>query len=92
MNTCKHARITSALALALAAALSGCAAPAQVGFGDTVRAALGSQVIAPDAARNQDPVSGIDGRAARAASDNYERSFTTPQPAAAGSLLSGSAK
>jgi hypothetical protein len=81
------------LSLALAATLAACAAPAQQGaYGDTVRAALGSQVLAPEAARNTDPVSGVDGRAARAAAEAYERSFITPVPATTGSLVTGSAK
>ncbi|MES3022674.1 MAG: hypothetical protein V4857_13925 [Pseudomonadota bacterium] len=92
MNTCTCARTTSALALALAAALAGCAAPEQGAFGDTVRAALGSQVIAPQATRNSDPVSGIDGKAARAAADNYENSFKQPPAPASNMGVAGGAR
>lgn len=47
-------------------------------FGDSVRATMAAQVADPAAVRNTDPVKGIDGRAARAANDRYERSFAQP--------------
>jgi type IV pilus biogenesis protein CpaD/CtpE len=61
--------------------LAGCASTprADATFGDSVRAALASQVANPAALRNTDPVSGIDGRAARAAQERYERSYKQPQ-------------
>ncbi|CDG85701.1 hypothetical protein [Janthinobacterium agaricidamnosum] len=47
-------------------------------FGDTVRSALVSQVLNPDAAANTAPVTGMDGRAARAAVERYHKSFAEP--------------
>ena len=65
-----------------ALALSGCAATSPAfdsEFGASVRTTLASQVVHPAAARNGNPVSGIDGRAARAAQERYEKSFAQPQ-------------
>jgi type IV pilus biogenesis protein CpaD/CtpE len=47
-------------------------------FGETVRAALASQVLDPAAAANRDPVAGIDGRSATAALERYRKSFAEP--------------
>ena len=60
-------------------------------FGAAVRATTAAQVANPAAARNPDPVNGIDGRAARAASERYERSFAQPSEAngANSTLLGG---
>jgi hypothetical protein len=78
----------------LAATLSACAPLASQSdnsFGNSVRAAVASQVIDPAAARNANPVSGIDGRAADAAQRHYEASFRKPSaPDAA--MVQGSAK
>lgn len=48
-------------------------------FGQSVRAAVASQVLHPDAAANRDPVSGVDGAAAQGAQKRYERSFAQPE-------------
>jgi len=67
-------------------ALQGCVAPtphwdAQVGV--ATRANLAAQVIDPAPASLTNPAAGIDGRAARAAYETYQRSFAQPgQPAA----------
>jgi type IV pilus biogenesis protein CpaD/CtpE len=73
--TTLRTRVFTAAALALL--LAGCATTpeADARFGQSVRAALASQVARPDAVRNPDPVTGIDGRAARAAQEHYEKSF-----------------
>lgn len=77
----------AALAL-LAGALPGCIAttPHWDGlFGDATRNNLAAQVVYPAAAASGNPALGLDGRAARAAVDNYQRSFERPasgQPAA----------
>lgn len=74
------------LTAALALLLAGCAAispRADASFGQSVRATLASQVVEPAAVRNANPVAGVDGRAARAAQDHYERSFAKPETAAA---------
>ena len=66
---------------ALLALLAGCAStPRWDGqAGDAVRAALSAQVANPQAGRNPDPVSGIDGAAAGAAQERYRRSFEQTQ-------------
>ena len=70
------------MAAGLALLLSSCAATspqADARFGLSVRATLAAQVAHPDAGRNPNPVDGIDGRAARAAQESYERSFSQAQ-------------
>jgi type IV pilus biogenesis protein CpaD/CtpE len=76
----------------LGAALQGCSATPRFNkhFGDSVRANLSAQVINPAAAANADPVSGVDGDAARAAHERYRRSFTETDPNASQSLVNGS--
>ena len=72
------ASIRILLAAALALQLSACAVTtpqADARFGQSVRATLAAQVADPTAARNANPVSGIDGRAARGALQRYESSF-----------------
>lgn len=49
-------------------------------FGDSIRNTFNAQVIDPEAANNQDPVAGLDGRAARDAIHNYQKSFAKPTP------------
>ena len=49
-------------------------------FGDAARIALAQQIRHPDAARNADPVNGMDGRAGRAAFDQYVKTFSEPAP------------
>lgn len=72
----------SALCLfAVSASLSGCGSTtsnADRSFGHAVRMALAAQTLDPNAARNRDPVYGMDGQAALAAQQQYARSFTTP--------------
>ena len=53
-------------------------------FGAASRANLAAQTIDPGASGNRNPTLGLDGPAARAAIDNYQRSFARPdtgQPA-----------
>ena len=64
------------LALALAASLAACAETTprwDSTFGNSVRSTFAAQVANPCAARNPNPVSGMDGRAARSAQEKYER-------------------
>lgn len=72
---------------ALLAALlcAGCASermPGSEGAGQTVRAALASQIINPDAARTAPAVPSLHGAAAKASIDRFVRSFEAPAPAA----------
>ena len=48
-------------------------------FGEAVRTAVAQQTINPDASRNTDPVTGLDGKAADQSIRNYDQSFTTPE-------------
>lgn len=77
-------RLTAAAALL--AFLQGCAAPTpywDTRFGNATRANLAAQVIDPAPAASAGSAAGLDGRAARAAYETYQRSFTQPeQPAA----------
>ncbi|MDO8347212.1 MAG: hypothetical protein Q7S85_04890 [Rugosibacter sp.] len=47
-------------------------------FGEAVNMVKAQQIINPDAARNPDPVSGVDGKSGQAAIDSYNKSFKTP--------------
>lgn len=47
-------------------------------FGDAVRQARAQQTLNPEAGRNTDPVSGIDGVAAQNTIDEYQKSFKEP--------------
>ena len=84
----------AAALLSLSAAVAGCASTTpqwDATFGDSVRAATASQVIDPAAVRNPNPVTGIDGRAARATQARYEASFLNPGPVEQ-AMTTGSAK
>jgi type IV pilus biogenesis protein CpaD/CtpE len=69
--------------------LQGCStAPRfEKGFGAAVRANLAAQTIDPRGGTNTNPVSGIDGPAARAAHQRYQQSFVQPDSAASTPLL-----
>lgn len=77
----------SALCLvAVSATLSGCASTtpqADRMFGHAVRTALAAQTLDPNAARNSDPVYGMDGHTALAAQQQYTQTFAKPAPAPA---------
>jgi len=65
------------------AALGGCASTTpgwDAHFGDSARIALSQQVLHPDAARGAGPVTGMDGRAAATAYEQYQKSFLNREP------------
>ena len=67
--------------------LTACAETApryEAEFGNATRATLNAQIINPDAGNNPDPVAGLDGRAARDAINNYQKSFAEPKPTESG--------
>lgn len=70
--------------LAVAAlTLAGCASTTpnlDARFGQSVLAARAQQTINPGASANTDPVSGVDGPAARESMTRYHDSFKTPPP------------
>ncbi len=69
-------------ALLASVALAGCATPQKSAlddhFGEAVNAAKAAQIINPDASLNTDPVTGVDGQAAKGAVDRYHKSFVQP--------------
>ena len=72
-------QITSVITLA--GLLTACAETApryEAEFGNATRATFNAQIINPDAGNNPDPVAGLDGRAARDAINNYQKSFAEP--------------
>jgi type IV pilus biogenesis protein CpaD/CtpE len=72
------------LAAALLALLQGCSSTPRFNdnFGASVRSNLAAQVLDPAAAANTNPVHGVDGPAALAAQERYQRSFKERDPAA----------
>ncbi|MBD8533246.1 MULTISPECIES: hypothetical protein [unclassified Massilia] len=69
--------------------LQGCSSAPhfEKSFGTAVRANLAAQTVDPAAAANTNPANGIDGAAARAAHERYQRSFIQPDAAASTPLL-----
>ncbi|MDR0242134.1 MAG: hypothetical protein LBJ65_11090 [Burkholderia sp.] len=75
----------AALAVPLAFALAGCMSSTPVWdsrFGESVRAVTQAQIIDPHAAEHAASTSGVDGAAAAAALDNYDKSFKQIDPPA----------
>ncbi|MBV6320473.1 hypothetical protein [Duganella violaceipulchra] len=75
------------LSLPLACTLASCALPLTPTtpqwdrhFGEIARVTLAQQVIDTDAGRNGDPVAGMDGRAAHAAFERYQKASSDPAP------------
>lgn len=69
-------------AIAALALLAGCSTTPDYDarFGDSVRQARLAMTINPGAGANPDPVTGLDGPAAREAIIRYQDSFKTPPP------------
>jgi type IV pilus biogenesis protein CpaD/CtpE len=69
--------------------LQGCSSTPRFNdhFGASVRANLAAQVIEPAAAANTNPVHGVDGTAALAAQERYQRSFKETDPGASQPLI-----
>jgi hypothetical protein len=64
-------------------ALGGCATPTPYldqHFGLAVNTAKAQQTLNPEASRNPDPVTGMDGIAADNSVDEYHKSFKAPPP------------
>lgn len=85
MTTIRSISLVLALA-SLGAGLQGCAHTTPQWdrqFGAATRTNLAVQVLDPAAAANQNPATGIDGRAAKGVYDRYQRSFAQPESAPA---------
>jgi hypothetical protein len=70
-----------ALAILAGTFLAGCSTAPRFNehFGESVHANLSAQALNPAGAANGDPVLGIDGNAARAAQERYQRAFKEPE-------------
>ncbi|MEG1115629.1 MAG: pilus assembly protein [Janthinobacterium sp.] len=70
--------------LSLLSLLAGCAATTtpvlDSHFGESVALLKAQQIMYPDAYRNANPVSGIDGKAGASAYQRYQKSFAAPEP------------
>lgn len=77
------------LVLMVGAMLQGCSSTPRFNdhFGTAVRSNLSAQVINPAAAANANPAFGVDGAAARAAQERYQRSFKETDTSADRSLI-----
>lgn len=49
-------------------------------FGAAVTMLKAQQILNPGASRNPDPVTGMDGKAAKSAYDEYQKSYRVPAP------------
>lgn len=75
--------IGMALSAALLLASTGCTSTTpnfDQHFGQGMGLIKVQQILNPQAARNTDPVSGIDGQAAKSAYDGYQKSYKIPVP------------
>lgn len=61
-------------------------------FGSSTRISLARQVIDPKAGRNANPVAGMDGRAAQAGYERYQRTFSGTVPQAPTFMINSDAK
>ena len=70
--------------IAAASLLAGCAATTtpvlDSHFGESVALLKAQQIMYPDAYRNTNPVSGMDGKAGASAYQRYQKSFSAPEP------------
>lgn len=85
MRTYKLVMITRAVLLA--SLLTACSSTPYLDsrFGEAVNMAKAQQTINPEASQDMDPVTGIDGKAAKEGMDRYHESFQKP-PSTAGIL------
>jgi hypothetical protein len=86
MRTCLSLSLSLCLSLSSLLLLAACSAPPwqpDPPLGAVARSVLTSQVLAPDAGRQASAVNGIDGHAAAASQQRYQRSFSEPAPAPA---------
>ena len=82
------------LAALLGAALQGCSSTPRFNdhFGDAVRANLSAQVLDPAGSANVNPANGVDGKAALAAHERYQRSFKDAEPGASQPLVGNTSR
>jgi hypothetical protein len=65
---------------ALFSIVVGCAGPSRLerDFGTSVNLAISNQILNPEAEKNIEPVSGLDGEAAQAILEKYRKDFEKP--------------
>lgn len=73
-----HSAVLGVVALTLGAC--GTTPRLDRGFGDSVAALRAQQILHAQAGQNRDPVAGMDGQAAAAAYELYQKSFSAPAP------------
>jgi len=58
----------------------GCTGPSRLekDFGNSVNLAISNQILDPEAGKNIEPVSGLDGEAAQATLEKYRKDFEKP--------------
>lgn len=67
----------------IALVATGCAMPPNAQeppMGETVSLTMAQQVMNPAAGANRDPVSGLDGQAAKSGYDAYQKAYRAPVP------------
>ncbi|MGE5469744.1 MAG: hypothetical protein ACM3X0_02985 [Bacteroidota bacterium] len=87
MNIDKTALIAVAGAFTLAGCVATTTPETDRRLGDAMTMMRAQQTMNPEASRNTEPVTGIDGKAAKGALDNYRDSFRKP-PAETPNFLS----
>lgn len=85
--------VAGTIAIAGVIMLSGCAVSTtpktDARMGEAFAVMKAQQTIDPEASRNTDPVTGLDGKAAKGALDNYRDSFRKPPAETANVLTIG---
>jgi len=71
--------------------ISGCAQPSRVdkSHGRSVKQALVNQILDPEAEKNLEPVTGLDGKAGQAGIDKYRKTFEQPHEGPRSSFQTG---
>jgi hypothetical protein len=72
--------------------LLGCAGPSrlEMDHGTSAKLAIVNQTLHPEAARNLEPVTGMDGKSAEALMEMHQKSFEKPAPPASYTISIGS--
>lgn len=75
---------TAGVLCAMLLAVAGCAQTPNLDshFGEAVNLVKAQQTLHPEASRNTDPVTGMDGKAAMSAYGAYQKSYKAPEPQA----------
>jgi hypothetical protein len=78
-----HFFLTASVLCAVVLAVAGCVSLTpnlDSHFGEAVNLVKAQQTLNPEAWRNTDPVKGMDGKAAKSAYDEYQKSYRVPEP------------